>query len=173
MGMINQTSTIEELVAALGEAVAEITSLMESLTDEQINKVPYEDSWTAGQLLRHVSKSMAHMPETMNADGQKADREITQRVPELKSIFLDFSNKFQSPDFIKPEPGPYSKQDSIDELNEVFRNMKMSVEGVDLETVIEGLPMGPVTKLELVHFLVYHTQRHLHQMNKITNALNN
>ena len=65
----------------------------------------------------------------------------------------------------------YEKQASIDELNNSFEQFKESAESANLDELVEGMPLGPTTKLEIIHFVLYHTQRHLHQMKKICQAL--
>jgi len=42
---------------------------------------------------------------------------------------------------------------------------------VNANELITGLPLGPITKLEIIHFIFYHFQRHLIQMKRITEAL--
>ena len=76
-----------------------------------------------------------------------------------------------SPEFIVPEAGPYDKQVAIDDLNNAFQQLKENAEAADTGVMVEGLPFGPVTKLELIHFTLFHTQRHLHQMEKICKTL--
>jgi len=45
------------------------------------------------------------------------------------------------------------------------------VKNVGWNEVITGLPLGDVTKLEITHFMLYHLQRHLMQMRRITGVL--
>jgi hypothetical protein len=95
-----------------------------------------------------------------------------EKIPELKKVFLDFSSKMKSPDFIVPEEGPYEKQAAMEQLNRSFENLKESTNHANLsELVDKSSPVGPITKLEMLHFVLYHTQRHLDQMKKICNAL--
>jgi hypothetical protein len=94
-------------------------------------------------------------------------------VDQLKKIFLDFSKKLTQPDFIVPEDRIYEKESAVEELNTSFSRFKESTVGANLDDLIEGLPIGPVTKLEIIHFVLYHTQRHLYQMKRICEALRN
>ena len=96
---------------------------------------------------------------------------MDEKVPVLRDIFLNFSSKLQAPDFIIPEEKVYEKKDSMEELQNAFEQFKTNAGSVNVNEMVEGLPMGPVTKLELIHFVLYHTQRHLHQLQKISKAL--
>jgi len=169
--MITETSNKNELLTAIGEEVSQLQIQFSSLDDNRINSVPYEDSWTAGQLLCHVTKSTSGMAKAMNMDSKPAERDPGERISSLKKVFLDFSNKMKSPDFIVPEEGPYEKQATIEELNRSFRLLKKNANNANLTDIVEGLPLGTITKLEILHFVLYHTQRHLHQLKKICGAL--
>ena len=79
----------------------------------------------------------------------------------------------KSPDFIVPEEGPYEKQAITEELTNALMHLKESSVNANLSDLVKGLPLGDITKLEILHFVLYHTQRHRHQMNKICDALKN
>src|SRR4029079_11995187 len=55
--MIAGTSSRNELLAAIDEAVSELVNIVSAMNEDEVNMVPYKDSWTAGQLLRHGTKS--------------------------------------------------------------------------------------------------------------------
>jgi hypothetical protein len=169
--MITATSNRTELLTAIDECIAELQQGFASLDDDEINKIPYPNSWTAGQLMQHVSKSIDGIAGAMKQKGEVAERDAAENAEKLRTIFLDFSNKFQAPDFIVPEEKIYEKQLSTKELTDAFNKLKTNSSDTNLNELIKGLPMGEVTKLELLHFVLYHTQRHLHQMKKIMAAL--
>jgi len=146
--MATETSGTNEILSATANAISELTDLMLAVDEDKVNTIPYDDSWTAPQLLTHVTKSINGMAK-------------------------DFSNKLKSPDFIVPEEGPYERQPTIDKLNRAFNQFKENTNNANLNDLVEGLPLGPITKLEIIHFVLYHTQRHLHQMKKICEALKN
>jgi hypothetical protein len=164
---------VTQTISAISEAVSQLTNLMASVANDKVNTVPYDGSWTAPQLLRHVTKSISGMAQTMLMEGKPTDRDPGERIDELKTLFLDFSKKMNSPEFILPEDGPYEKQTAIDGLNTAFRQLEENAQKTTFNQVIEGLPFGPITKLELIHFTLFHTQRHLEQMRRICEALKN
>ena len=111
------------------------------------------------------------MARAMTAPEKPAGREPDARLAELQTVFLDFSTKLNSPEFIVPEAGPYEKDRSMQELKIAFDKLKENAKNRNLNSLVEGLPLGPITKLEILHFSLYHTQRHLRQMKKIVDAL--
>jgi hypothetical protein len=173
MYKITEATDKEELLAAIDKEVSQLVNLMSFLNEAKINIVPYENSWTADQLFRHVAKSTNAMAKAMRMQSRPAERDAGEKIPMLKKTFLDFSSKLKSPDFIVPEEGPYEKQAAIEELNKSFEQLKENTSNANLADMADNLPLGAITKLEMLHFVLYHTQRHLHQMKKITDALKN
>jgi DinB superfamily len=169
--MITETSTKEEILSAIGEAVSDMGGLMQSLDETQVNTVPFEGSWTACQLFNHVTKSINGMPGAMLKEAPPAERYPGEKIAEFKKTFLDFSTKMKAPDVVVPDDGPFQKQASLEGLKQSFEKMKEPTMKANLNELLTRLPMGDVTKLELLHFVLYHTQRHLQQMKKITGAL--
>ncbi|HMJ47041.1 MAG TPA: DinB family protein [Ferruginibacter sp.] len=169
--MITEISSKDDLFMAIDKAVSEMVSLMSSLNETSINSIPYKGSWTAGQLLEHVTKSTNGMANAMLMESKPAERNPGEKIMGLEKAFLDFSTKMKSPDFIIPGAGPYEKQASIEEINKSFNLFKENTNKANLNDLVKGLPLGEITKLEMLHFVLYHTQRHLHQLKKIYDAL--
>lgn len=169
--MSGHTQHSKELLAAIADRVNQLTGLMAAVDENKVNTVPYEGSWTAPQLLTHVAKSINGMARAMQTEGTIADRDSGERIEELSNIFLDLSRKFNAPAFIVPEEGPYERQATIDKLNRSFERFRESAAAANMNELVEGLPFGAVTKLEVIYFVLFHTERHLHQMRRICEAL--
>ncbi|HMI77621.1 MAG TPA: DinB family protein, partial [Ferruginibacter sp.] len=159
--MITEISDKKEILAAIDEAISGLTGLMSPLDENKVNTIPYKDSWTAGQLFNHVTKSINGMAKSMVKESAPAGRDPGERIAGLRKAFLGFSSKMKSPDFIIPGKGPYEKQAAIDELRSSFELLKENTNKANLNELLQGLPLGEITKLELLHFVLYHTQRHL------------
>jgi hypothetical protein len=169
--MITETFNKQEVLADIDEAVSQLNNLIAPLDENKINTVPYEGSWTAAQLFEHVSQSINGMAKNMTVKTKPAERDPSEKIEGLKKRFLDFSSKMNSPEFIVPGNGPFKKSTVVDNMNKSLADLKESSNNANLTDLVENLPFGPTTKWELLHFVLYHTQRHLHQMEKICKAL--
>jgi|SRR6185436_12932736 len=169
--MTKETLNKNELFVSIDKVMSQVIEMFAALDESKINIVPFKDSWTAAQLLCHITKSTNGMAKALGTKSPPAARSSVERVPELKKIFLDFSKKFKSPEFIVPENETYDKETSIRELEASVRELKEHAEKADLDEITDKLPLGPITKLEILHFVLYHTTRHLHQLEKICDAL--
>ena len=55
----------------------------------------------------------------------------------------------------------------ISKLNRSVERLKEAASKVNLTDIINLPAFGEITKLELLHFVLYHTQRHTHQLKNI------
>jgi uncharacterized protein YndB with AHSA1/START domain len=169
--LVTNTADVKQLVEAINVTVMQIAGFLMPLRDAEINKVPFKESWTPAQLVRHITKSMSGLGELLSKPVKPAERDPYQKVLPLKQAFLDITHRMQSPDFIVPEEKVYDKPKILEDLNTCLFLLNHSEDKIDGTGLITDLPLGDVTKLELLHFLLYHAQRHLIQMKRITDAL--
>lgn len=146
---------------------AKFLQLIASFDQEKINTVPFEGSWTAAQVAEHVTRSNKGIAGALDMEAKTADRDPAARVQELKETFLNFTIKFQSPEFILPTQDYYQKETLIEELKKSAWHLNETAKKVNLYEEISLPPFGEITKLELLHFVLYHTQRHIHQVKNI------
>lgn len=77
------------------ELKEEITTTFEQLdktislfTQEEINRIAFEGSWTAGQVTRHIIKATSGFPEVCDSNTKKLDPQLMQRLLHSKKFFL-------------------------------------------------------------------------------------
>lgn len=160
----------KEIINELGESLDNTIELLESFSQQEINKIPFEGSWTAAQVGRHIYKSLEGTGELFGAPAERANRPADQQADQFKEMMADMDNKMQSPEFILPEDKDFDKQQLIQSLKEIKKTAIDASTSNELERVPpldDAHPLKGATKLELVYFMTYHTQRHNHQIAKI------
>ena len=164
---MTETVHTSELFESLERALVNLEAMIEKMSEEELNKIPFKNSWTAAQVAAHVTKSTSSIAQAMSMEAKPAERNPDHRVQELKGIFLDFSTKFQSPEFILPTQDVYEKEALLIKLKKSNERLKLAAGEVNLSEIINLPIFGEITKLELLHFVLYHTQRHNHQLKNI------
>lgn len=159
-------SIINQLEAVLDETV----QLLSSFTQKEANTVPFEGSWTAAQVGQHLFLAEKNMDKLLMAPTEVADRQPDANVAQLKSIFLNYENKFESPEFIAPEDREYNKEELVKSLEDVKLTLLEAVQIANLAQeapLPPGHPLAGNTKLEIMYFVIYHTTRHNKQLRNI------
>jgi len=122
----------------------------------------------AGQVAEHITKSNASIVLSLNAEGKKTERKPDERIEELKKTFLDFNTKMQSTDFILPTQNTYQKATITADPKKSIEQVKDTGNKVNLSEIIDHPAFKQITKPELLYFVLYHTQKHIHQLKKNT-----
>ena len=164
----------QELQKEINKALTELIELLSSIKEDNINVIPFEGSWTAGQLAQHMIMSNGGFVETMNGAVKDTKRKPDELVEKIRSTFLNFTTKLESPDFVRPTQKEYNKQQLLDALIQIREQMSKTMQTSDLTKTCMAfaLPvLGYLTRLEAAHFVSVHTQRHVHQLKKIIGKL--
>jgi dihydrofolate reductase len=165
--MIKEREETGELFTSLDDTTSELVLLVSSFSETQINTIPFRGSWTAAQVADHITKSNNGIIKSLKTEGKRATRDPDERVRKLKEQFLNFDEKLRSPGFILPTKDIYQKEKVIVDLKQSIERLNEISSKVNLSEALHHPIFGEITRLELLHFVVYHTQRHIHQLRDI------
>jgi hypothetical protein len=101
---------------------------------------------------------------------QNPPRPPDQKVEEVRNLFLDFNIKMKSPEFIIPSNAPIDKERLLSSLGDRIEQINEVIQKKDLTEICEGFAIpeyGEFTRLEWLYFVLFHTQRHIHQLKDI------
>jgi len=158
----------KELLSQIDTTEAELLHIFSSLSQEQLNQVPFKGSWTAGQVGEHLVKACS--VEILYGNIKPTERDPAVMIEPLRKLFLDFSIQMNSPDFIYPQGNYYQKDELYKDLETTWKNIRQAANTLDLIptcTDFEIPGFGTLTRFEWLSFMVVHTQRHLHQLRNI------
>jgi len=158
----------------MSQSLLALENLLSKIDPTDINKIPFEGSWTAGELVQHLILSNGGFVEVVNGSATETSRPADMKISQIRNIFLNFDVKFNSPEFICPEKKNYDKTQQIDALRRIQAELGKAIETLDLTKTCNSfeLPgMGYLTRLEAMYFVLYHTQRHTNQLNNIYSSL--
>lgn len=159
--------TKTSLATDLQTVFSEFQQVLSAIPDTQLNVVPHAGAWTPGQLARHVILSASGFLQVINGPTRPTDRPYDAGVEKLRTTFLDFSTNMKSPDFVVPPAMDYDKGRLLDSLEKIKSGLEPVFNTLDLTltcTAFELPRAGYLTRWEALHFILYHTQRHLHQL---------
>lgn len=163
--------TPNELYQEFEAATNAYLDIVAVLSQDEINTVPIPGSWTAAQVTEHLCKSDNAMIQALNGPVQPTTRPADAGVNNLRAIFLDFSTKLPSPEFIIPDAGTHDKDDLLSFFRAGREQIGKAINTLDLTATCHLPIFGEPTRLELIAFVIFHTQRHTNQVRKINEKL--
>jgi hypothetical protein len=168
--MTQQTLNKQYLLRELEQTTRDLLQAIAAFDQQTLNIVPFEGSWTAGQVSEHLLKAESGIPEVLTGPVMSATRPIDQMVPMIESVFLDFTTKMKTPEFILPSDGPHDRQVLLNGFEFVRITMQKLASTQDLTQVCTSFPfpqMGELTRWEWLNFALCHSKRHTRQLKNI------
>lgn len=168
-----------EILSYINRNHSDLLRLINKIDQEDINRIPFEGSWTAGQLLRHIIKSNSGFVSLMNGpvkDLEEVEQENGQprkqddKVEIIESTFSNFELKTKSPDFVVPEEMQYEKETLLNSLVKINNDLNAAILVRQLDKLCIGFEipvLGYLTRLESLSFVISHTRRHIRQLKNI------
>jgi len=164
----------EKILTYLRSTTKELVESLSSFSDQQINISPEEGSWTAGQVAEHLYKSESNIPKVLNGNSKQTERDPFEKTVLIETVFLDYTKKLQSPEFILPTAAPKSKDHFLNAFETTRKELRNVITTVDLARTFTDFPfpqMGEFTGWEWICFAVAHSKRHIRQMKIIAEKL--
>lgn len=164
-----QESTFKEF----HKTTLRLLNLLSALTEEQINFQPRQ-GWSAGQFGEHLLKSYAFV-RTLNGETRKTERAIDQKLEPIKILFSDDSIKMDAPNAIIPTNEKINKVEIINGLEKKIAQIKKVIQMKDLSLTCVDFSIpeyGEFTRFEWIWFNIYHTQRHIRQLEDMLTSNN-
>jgi len=147
-------------------------AILDSFDESHLNTVPYANSWTAAQVGNHLTKSDRFITQLVSGPTVSTERAADEYVKQLADTFLNFDEKLVAPEMIIPDEKTFTKAEVLTDIKSTRSNLLNVANSVDLtRTTSLKSPFGKSTLLELLHFHLYHTKRHIHQLEKIRAAV--
>ncbi|WP_138475279.1 DinB family protein [Dyadobacter bucti] len=159
-----------EILEELEQTTNDFSRVLGSFTPAQINIIPFENSWTAGQVAEHILMSETGLPGVLLEKTKPAERPKDEKVPEIEAVFLDFTTKLQAPEFIIPGNGPHDKNQLLMSFQKERSEILMITSAEDLTQLCTSFPfpeIGELTRWEWVSFVICHSKRHIFQLQNI------
>ncbi|MBS1689218.1 MAG: DinB family protein [Bacteroidetes bacterium] len=175
---MNQVEATEKqaIIEELSNTFNELSQALSLFKESEIDVVPFEGSWTAGEVAEHVTKSLQGLSAIANGRTATPDRAHDEKCIAIRNLFLDFKAKFNSPESVLPTAQQHDRNEMLKTFAAFKEQMLAAAETLNLSmlfTDFEFPSFGYLTLLEWFTFYAVHTQRHARQLKNIHKALIN
>lgn len=165
-----------DILLELQSTKTKLLDTIAAFKKEDFNSIPFEGSWTAAQVSEHILKFVSGTLQLLYGPVQPTNRDHLEKVSEIRGVFLDFSIKMKSPEFVLPGDAPMENKKLHADLEHTFEKIVVAINTLDIAptcTAFELPGTGTLTRAEWIWFSIYHTQRHTRQLKNIYTAINN
>jgi uncharacterized protein YndB with AHSA1/START domain len=162
-----------ELLRSLKNTKVELLQALSLFNEEEFNTIPFEGSWTAGQVGEHLLKSAPGIIKILLGNTEPTTRPVDEKVKTLEFIFLDFTKKAKSSKSIWPSDDHKEKEKLIGDLKAIMEEIENTLL-LDLSPTCTDFPfptLGEMTRWEWINFVMCHTKKHTWQIQNIYKSI--
>ncbi|MCW3123391.1 MAG: DinB family protein [Flavipsychrobacter sp.] len=159
-----------DLRTEISSTFDDMINTFSAFSQSQVDTVPFEGSWTAGQVAEHVTRSLKNLPIFLGENVEPTTRQYDEHCTRIRTMFSNYEHKMKSPDFIVPTETRHDTQAMLDTMQFQKAQMLEAASLPDLTVTCKTREMthiGYMTRFEWLTFYLAHTQRHTHQMKNI------
>ena len=152
------------------ETFRKLNETLSKFSEDELNLVPHQGSWTAIQVTQHIILACSGFPELFAGKTKLTTRKPDEKIKDIDGLFLNFNIKMDAPVFLIPEKKDYNKTDLNKKLHKIEAELLDCAKKYDLTlTCLDFQVPGfdTFTMYEWIDFALVHTQRHTHQLNHI------
>ncbi|MFN0254318.1 DinB family protein [Pedobacter ureilyticus] len=166
--MENNTMLSENLKSTFSD----LEKAIHRFNENSFNQKPNGSNWSPAMVTQHLVLAGTGIDQVLLGNTNSTEGKADGKVAQIKGIFLDFDSKFTSPKFIEPADQNYQLKEQLNKLTNISRSIISIIPDLDLSLTCTDFEMpflGYLTRLELISFVIFHTQRHTHQLNNMAN----
>jgi hypothetical protein len=152
------------LSETLANAFDEFIFSLSLFNDEEINHIPFTNSWTPAQVATHIILATDGVPDRKITS---ANRQFDECLSKIRPWWEDLNKKFKSPEQLRPDDRLRFKHEILSELYRVREKDLEIVSEKDLTVICldTELPtIGYLTRFEWLWFIEMHLRRHSFQL---------
>jgi len=173
--MKTKTLNKNKLVNEFENIHSNFNKAISQFTEEELNMIPFEGSWTAGQVAEHIIKSnKGILNQLLNGREESSDRPFDEHVALVQEIFRS-KEKMKTASRLEPNKPPHDQDSLLNILKNQKEKQFETIKGKDLNSLIPDLPFPPtpegLTRYEWLHLMLEHADRHRKQIENIYKKL--
>jgi len=160
-----------ELRTALAAAFDKFSETLLSFDPDVVNEVPFAGSWTPAQVAVHIIMATDGVPDGHTSPAHRA---YDANLVKIRPWWEDLSQKFTSPEPLRPDTEPRSVKILLEELSRVRVKDLTIIDKTDISAVcldFELPGIGYLTRFEWLWFIEMHLKRHQFQLANMLNRV--
>lgn len=159
------------IISTLESTFSELDKAIKRFDENTFNQRPAKGGWTPAQVAQHLALAGTGIDNVLLGETRATEGTPDKQVASIKEVFLNFDLKMTSPDFIEPADEVYDQKALLAQLKNVGDTLVTLVKDLDLSPTCLAFEVpvwGYMTRLEIIYFVIYHTQRHTRQLQQIS-----
>ncbi len=160
----------ETILADWEQCTDKLIGVISQFTPETFNQKPSENEWSAAQVAEHLLKVDFSTNKALRGETIPTNRPPEQKIALIKGTMED-STKRVAPERAQPSGERWEPEALVKQLKKQRELLKEVIQSSDLTeacTSFKHFALGTLTKLEWIYFNIYHAERHMKQLHRLS-----
>lgn len=156
------------------ESSENLLNILSPVPDKNFNKKPGEDGWTVGMAAEHLIKVESGTLKLFSGPVGPAERDPEEKILTIKGRLLDYNTAMTAYGPIVPNDKIKDKTKALVKMQDIRQKLTGLIEIQNLEELITGFEhplFGFLTRIEWIYFNIYHSKRHVRQIENILDSI--
>lgn len=154
----------------LKQSTNSLLDVLSGTPEEIFNTRPGREEWSVGKVGEHLIKVETGTVRIFTGSAEASDRDPEQKIETIRDRMMDFETKMTAYEPIIPDDEPKEKTKVLEKLQDIRQQLLGFVDIQDLTEMITAFEhpiFGSLTRIEWIYFNIYHSWRHVKQIEKI------
>lgn len=163
----------DEVIADLNENTGLMVAALAIIPAEKFNVSHENGGWSIAEVAEHLFLIEKAIHGVLKGPAKIVERNPAEKLALVEKAFSDIAAKYQSPPLFIPEKKETRQPEIIEKLGIERKRIIETIAALDLSqtcTAFKHPNFGSFTRFEWVYFDIYHSQRHIKQIENILNG---
>lgn len=154
----------------LNHSTSHMLDVLSNIPEDDFNKIPVQGKWSVGKVAEHLIKVETGTVRLFSGSSKASERDYEKNIQLIRDRMMDFETKMKAFGPILPDNDPKDQSKVLEKLQDIRQKTAGFIEIQDLTEIVTGFEhpiFGLLTRVEWIYFNIYHSRRHIKQIEKI------
>lgn len=163
-----------QLLSDLEISTLQLLQCLSNFDKEKFNFSPDGKTWSAAQIAGHLLMLEVIANKALKGETIPTNRPPDEKINLIKTVMSDVNTKRIAPEVVQPSAELKDPQLMIEQIKFQRELLKKTISEMEMTEACVSFKhpgIGTLTRLEWVYFTIFHTERHLQQLQRLENHL--
>lgn len=162
-----------QLLAELDASTEGLLQTLQTFDDAGFNRQPSSTEWSPAGIAEHLLILDVIANKILRTEAVPSTRPSDSKAALIRQVMEDSGTKRVAPETVLPKGGEKKVSEMVAALRLQRDALKEAIQTTNLSeacTTRKHPALGTLTRLEWIHFIIHHTERHRQQMERLVMA---
>ncbi len=163
-----------QLLSDIDISTQQLLQCLYNFNTEKFNFSPDSKNWSPAQIAEHLLMLEVIANNALTGKTIPTNRPPDEKINLIKTVMSDIDTKRVAPEIVQPSAELKDLQLMMEQIKIQRESLKKTISEMDMTEACVSFKhpgIGTLTRLEWVYFTIFHTERHLQQLQRFGNYL--